>query len=102
MTAPNGNFTVINPIGVPEQPQSKSLSVVHVTEAPRGGVLSYLEEVVAYQAKAENISRVDVITPAINLSQLRHLAGEKVHIHALPDRKRSLGYSPSPEELRRS
>jgi glycosyltransferase involved in cell wall biosynthesis len=56
--------------------------VAHVTEAPLGGVLSYLEELIHEQAQSEAISEIHVLVPAVNVAVLRGNGGPKVSVRS--------------------
>ncbi len=68
--------------GAPSTPTA--LRILHITEAPGGGVLSYLEEVIAYQSRAEAVGEVLVLGPDVNAPPLRGAAGPRATIRAFP------------------
>ncbi len=56
------------------------LRVAHVTEAPLGGVLSYLQEVICDQAKSDGVESVHVLVPEVNAQALKGIDDPKVVI----------------------
>ncbi|MFD1795196.1 glycosyltransferase family 4 protein [Paracoccus aurantiacus] len=63
--------------------------IVHVTEAPLGGVVSYLEELVAAQIEGMPDTQIDLITPEINLPALEQLHGPNFRIIGFPMKRGS-------------
>lgn len=53
-------------------------NVLHVTEAPLGGVVAYLEEMLASQVAADG-AEIALITPEINLPALARVRGARFH-----------------------
>lgn len=56
------------------------MRVVHVTEAPLGGVLSYLLEVVHDQARDDRIEALHVLAPEVDIAALRGIPGSKLDL----------------------
>jgi glycosyltransferase involved in cell wall biosynthesis len=65
------------------------LKITHVTEAPLGGVLSYIQDVTEYQLASPEVGRIDILAPQINIDRLNSLHHPKLHLHPLPDAGRS-------------
>jgi glycosyltransferase involved in cell wall biosynthesis len=61
-----------------------------VAEPPLGGVINHLKDVVAGQAANPDIDRVTVITPYVNVAELRAASANSVQIHGLRYRRGSL------------
>jgi glycosyltransferase involved in cell wall biosynthesis len=61
-------------------PIARSFGVFHATEAPGGGVLSHLEEVIAFQSRAAEIESVAVLGPEVNAAPLRAAGGTGVRV----------------------
>ncbi|MBC7284756.1 glycosyltransferase [Hoeflea sp.] len=68
-------------------------SILHVTEAPLGGVVAYLEEMLAGQI-ADGRMDIGLVTPEINLPALNQLAGERFTAFPLPAYRRKSLLSP--------
>ncbi len=65
---------------------------MHATEAPSGGVLSYLQELIACQLHDDRIAEIHVVTPDINRPVLESLAHPKLTIYAFShERGSSIG-----------
>jgi glycosyltransferase involved in cell wall biosynthesis len=64
---------------------------MHATEAPLGGVLSYLQELIACQLHDDRIAEIHVVTPDINRPVLEALAHPKLKltIHTFPHERGS-------------
>ncbi|MBU2957925.1 glycosyltransferase family 4 protein [Paracoccus sp. 1_MG-2023] len=60
----------------------KPAHVVHVTEAPLGGVVSYLDELLGAQLRSDPDMRIDLITPEINRDALSDLDGDNFRMIA--------------------
>ncbi len=76
--------------GPPDTPQGRPLRrVTHVTEAPLGGVVSYLDELIGAQLRSLPGVRIDLITPEINRAALAHLAGPRFALIAFRHRRGS-------------
>ena len=50
--------------------------IVHVTEAPLGGVVTYLDELLSLQIKMMPDTAIDLITPSVNRPALEHLQAD--------------------------
>ena len=57
--------------------------ILHVTEAPLGGVVSCLEELVRGQVGRAGVERVEVITPEINVAALGGVESPRLRLTAL-------------------
>ncbi|GJE42572.1 glycosyltransferase [Methylobacterium soli] len=66
------------------------MRVAHITEAPRGGVLSYLEEVIPEQLRAPEIERIIAVLPAVNAGSFAHLGSAKLILKPYPHARGSL------------
>lgn len=66
------------------------LRILHVTEAPLGGVISCLEELLRGQV-TRDIDSIDVITPEINLEALGGIDSPRLRFHALDYDRGSAG-----------
>lgn len=58
------------------------IRLLHVTEAPGGGVLSYLQEVIGYQSQIEAVSAIGVLGPQMNAAPIREVSGAKVQVES--------------------
>jgi glycosyltransferase involved in cell wall biosynthesis len=67
----------------------QALKITHVTEAPLGGVLSYIQDVTEYQLASPEVSRIDILAPQINMDRLNSLNHPKLNLHPLPNAGRS-------------
>ena len=73
------------------------LRLLHVTEAPEGGVLTYLANLIRIQASTPSIASIDVLGPSVNEAVLRESVGSvrvgsvRVGIHSVPYKTRSIG-----------
>ena len=56
--------------------------IVHVTEAPLGGVVTYLDELVGAQLRSLPDVQIDLITPEINRDALAGLSGPRFNLIA--------------------
>ncbi|MFC3168044.1 glycosyltransferase family 4 protein [Paracoccus fontiphilus] len=73
---------------MPETPRTPPLRrVSHVTEAPLGGVVSYLDELLGAQLRSLRDVRIDLITPEINRDALADLSGPRFTLIALRHRR---------------
>jgi glycosyltransferase involved in cell wall biosynthesis len=66
------------------------MRVLHVTEAPRGGVLTYLVNLVESQIVAPSIELVHVLGPSVNEPALRECRSPKLSLASIPYRRRSV------------
>src|SRR5208283_1618604 len=76
----------------PDQSAGQSnigIRVLHVTEAPKGGVLTYLVNLVGTQVLAPGIERVHVLGPSVNEPALRQCRSPKLRLSSIPYRRRS-------------
>ena len=68
------------------------LRLLHVTEAPEGGVLTYLANLVGMQACSPDIAYIDVLGPAVNEAAIRKSSGgARVGVYSIPYETRSIG-----------
>ncbi|MFV0411315.1 MAG: glycosyltransferase family 4 protein [Paracoccus sp. (in: a-proteobacteria)] len=72
-----------DPFGVPRR-------ILHVTEAPLGGVATYLDELIAQQLISLPGTEIDVIMPEVNRAALSSLGGPRLHIHGFEQKRGSL------------
>ncbi len=63
--------------------------IVHVTEAPLGGVVSYLEELIAAQITDLPDTQIDLITPEVNIPALSAVKGPNFRIIGLSHKRGS-------------
>ncbi|MTD99834.1 glycosyltransferase [Paracoccus sp. YIM 132242] len=71
-----------------ETPRAGSLRrVTHVTEAPLGGVVSYLDELVGAQLRSLPDVHIDLLTPEINREALADLSGPRFTLIAFRHRR---------------
>ena len=69
--------------------------IVHVTEAPLGGVVTYLDELLSLQIKMMPDTAIDLITPSVNRPALEHLWAPNFTIIDYPMSRGSVaGYYP--------
>lgn len=68
---------------------SNGLCVAHITEAPLGGVLSCIQEIMAAQVRSPAIARVCALVPEINAGPLCRSVPEG-EIHSFPHRRGSV------------
>ena len=68
----------------------RGLRIAHITEAPRGGVISYLIEVVSGQASNAEIESIDVLVSDIDMQTVRDAAPSNVRLHSFRRQRRSL------------
>ena len=73
---------------MPEAPRPLR-RITHVTEAPLGGVVSYLDELVGAQLRSLPDVRIDLITPEINRDALAGLSGPRFDLIAFRHRRGS-------------
>jgi glycosyltransferase involved in cell wall biosynthesis len=66
------------------------IRILHVTEAPKGGVLTYLVNLVGVQVLAPGIEGVYVLGPSVNEPALRACSSPKFALTSIPYRRRSL------------
>lgn len=64
--------------------------ILHVTEAPLGGVVAYLEEVLTAQT-ASPLDRITLVTPEINLPALTAANGPRMRYVAFEHKRGSVG-----------
>jgi glycosyltransferase involved in cell wall biosynthesis len=69
---------------------SVGIRVLHVTEAPKGGVLTYLINLLESQIVAPGIERVHVLGPSVNEPALRECRSPKLSLASIPYRRRSV------------
>lgn len=69
----------------------RRLRVAHITEAPLGGVLSHIEEVLSAQSSDPRIDSIYVLASEVNLPRLKPFASSKVHIEGVPVARGSIG-----------
>jgi glycosyltransferase involved in cell wall biosynthesis len=67
------------------------LMVVHITEAPLGGVLAHLEELIAEQLEDSAIAEIVLMGPDANARVLGDLSHPKLKIISYRSRSRSVG-----------
>jgi glycosyltransferase involved in cell wall biosynthesis len=65
------------------------IRVLHVTEAPKGGVLTYLVNLVGTQVLASGIELVYVLGPSVNEPALRQCRSQKLELDSIPYQRRS-------------
>ena len=63
--------------------------VVHVTEAPLGGVVTYLEELLSAQIAGMPDTQIELLTPEVNREALAGLEGPNFKMIAFPHRRGS-------------
>ena len=68
----------------------RGLRVAHVTEAPLGGVLSYLQEIICEQARSEDIESVHLLIPEVNARALAGIDDPKVVVTSFAHKRGSL------------
>ncbi len=76
----------------PDQSAGQSnfaIRVLHVTEAPKGGVLTYLVNLIGTQVLSPGIERVHVLGPSVNEPALRECRSPKLSLASIPYRRRS-------------
>lgn len=66
------------------------IRVLHVTEAPKGGVLTYLVNLVESQIAAPGVELVHVLGPSVNEPALRERHSPKLSLASIPYRRRSI------------
>ncbi len=66
----------------PHPPSECSLRIAHVTEAPGGGVLSYLQEVVGHQARTDSVTAITVLGPEVNAGPMREIDSPKLVVES--------------------
>jgi glycosyltransferase involved in cell wall biosynthesis len=66
------------------------IRVLHVTEAPKGGVLTYLVNLVESQIAAPGVELVHVLGPSVNEPALRERHNPKLSLASIPYRRRSI------------
>jgi len=59
------------------------LRIMHVTEAPLGGVLSHIEEVLACQSQDRRFASITILVPDINAPALEPFASGKVRVETI-------------------
>lgn len=64
--------------------------ILHVTEAPLGGVITCLQELLRGQV-ARDLDRIEVITPEINLEVLGAIASDRLHLTPYAHARGDLG-----------
>ncbi|HRO13479.1 MAG TPA: glycosyltransferase family 4 protein [Paracoccus sp. (in: a-proteobacteria)] len=73
---------------MPETPRPLR-RLTHVTEAPLGGVMTYLDELVGAQLRSLPDVQIDLITPEINRDALADLSGPRFNLIAFRHRRGS-------------
>lgn len=76
------------PVAVPLA-QTTHPSVVHITEAPLGGVVTYLDELLSRQIASG--AHIGLVTPAINLKDLADVVSGCAVVTSFDQRRRSVG-----------
>jgi glycosyltransferase involved in cell wall biosynthesis len=66
------------------------LRVLHVTEAPLGGVLSCIQEIISAQARNPDFDGIYALMPEINVAPLRSAVPRSVHIYSFVHRRGSV------------
>ena len=64
-------------------PASGPRRILHVTEAPLGGVISCLEELLRGQVARDDVERVEVVTPEINRDALGGIESPRLRLTTL-------------------
>lgn len=67
-----------------------SLRVAHITEAPMGGVLGCIHELIAQQAVSPNIKEIYALVPEVNVPTLALDASSRLRIQSYRHRRGSL------------
>lgn len=70
-------------------PRSTLRRITHVTEAPLGGVVTYLDELIGGQLRSLPGVQIDLITPEINRPPLADLSGPRFGLIAFPHKRGS-------------
>ena len=88
-----------HPIGEPRMPgfrycaapvaQPGAVRLLHVTEAPRGGVLTYLFNLIEAQVVSSEIELVHVLGPSVNEPVLRQCRSPKLRVDSIRYERRS-------------
>jgi glycosyltransferase involved in cell wall biosynthesis len=65
------------------------IHVLHMTEAPLGGVLSYIQEIVSAQLRDDEIRHITLFVSQVNVPELSHFAGPKLTLESFPGEDRS-------------
>lgn len=73
----------------PEPTRAAPRRILHVTEAPLGGVVSYLDELISAQIASMPDTRIELMTPEVNLPALEGLKGPNFDIIAFPMKRGS-------------
>ncbi|MGG5823781.1 glycosyltransferase [Falsiroseomonas sp. HW251] len=69
---------------------TRPLRLAHVTEAPGGGVLSYLQEAVAFQARSPDVAAVSVLGPEVNAAPIAAIDSPKLVVRTFEHRRGSV------------
>jgi hypothetical protein len=86
------------PIGEPRTPGFRyraepvargAVRILHVTEAPRGGVLTYLFNLIKEQVVSSEIELVHVLGPSVNEPVLRQCRSPKLRVDSIRYERRS-------------
>jgi glycosyltransferase involved in cell wall biosynthesis len=72
------------------QPASRPLRLAHVTEAPGGGVLSYLQEAVAFQAQSPAVESIAVVGPEVNAASIVRIDSPKLFVTSFEHKRGSM------------
>lgn len=64
--------------------------MVHVTEAPLGGVLTYLQELIPLQLKDARIASIVVLAPEVNVKALSSIQSDKFRLQSFAHSRGSL------------
>jgi glycosyltransferase involved in cell wall biosynthesis len=65
------------------------IRILHVTEAPKGGVLIYLANLIQRQVLSPSIEAVHVVGPSVNEPALRRCLSSKLSFNSVPYQERS-------------
>ncbi len=69
---------------------SRPLRLAHVTEAPGGGVLSYLQEAVAFQAQSPAVESIAVVGPEVNAASIIRIDSPKLVVSSFEHKRGSV------------
>ncbi len=72
------------------EPASRPLRLAHVTEAPGGGVLSYLQEAVAFQAQSPAVESIAVVGPEVNAASIVRIDSPKLVVTSFEHKRGSV------------
>lgn len=68
----------------------RPLRLAHVTEAPGGGVLSYLQEAVAFQAQSPSVESIAVVGPEVNAASIVRIDSPKLVVKSFEHKRGSI------------